>query len=282
LAFFFLPGAPARAEKAKPNLKATAMLTPEQKKRCLEILRKGVHQTEEFWKSVHAAEGLTLAGHAGEVKAVFAERLKTEKDGNRRIGLARELYRAGDKARGVVILELMNDPVADVRVHAAESLYKIGEIGDGKALKQAFAQPEPASLRMMAAGALAKAGDKDAMNFLRKSMSDPANRHYAAWFLGRIGDQTDLTSLRDLVKAETKVMERSFGEHALACLGDPAGKEALVKNLKSADAEVRALAAEHAGISGTAAAAKALLALLDDPVLDVRLRSAQALLVLDK
>jgi sialidase-1 len=254
----------------------------ELKNRCLEVLRNGIKQTDDFWPSIHAAEGLTQAGHGEEVKAVFGERLKTEKDGNRRIGLAREMYRAGDKDKAAIILDLLSDPVVDVRVHAAESLYKIGAIGDGKLLKEALSQKENASLQMMAAGALAKAGDSQAMAFLRQALSDPANRHYAAWVIGRLGDKSDLPALRELVMTETKPTERSYGEHALACLGDAAGRAALVNNLNSPDVDIRSQAAEHAGINRMTAAVKRLTALLDDPKLDVQLRAAQALLLIGR
>jgi sialidase-1 len=282
IALMFLAGLQATLEKKESKPMANAALTPELKKRCLETLRAGIKQTAEFWPSIHAAEALMLSGHGDEVNTVFAQRLKTEKDGNRRIGLSREIYRAGDKSTAKTILELLADPVADVRIHAAESLYKIGEVGDRQLLKKALAQTENSSLRMMAAGALGKSGDADAITVLRKSLANQGSRHYAAWILGRIGDQTDVPALRELVKTETKPMERSFAEHALACLGDVAGRKSLVKNLKSPDATIRALAAEHAGISRTTGAAGTLTELLDDAVLDVRLRAAQALLMLSK
>lgn len=269
-------------ETEESKLIENATLTAELKKRCLEVLRNGVKQTDEFWPSIHAAEGLTQVGYGDEVRAVFGERLKAEKDGNRRIGLAREMFRAGDKDKATIILDLLSDPIVDVRVHAAESLYKIGTIGDGKLLKEALAQKEEAALRMMAAGALAKAGDTEAMGFLRQALADPANRHYAAWFIGRLGDKSDLPALRELVKAETKPSERSFGEHALACLGDAAGREMMIANLNSPDVDIRSQAAEHAGISKVTQAVKRLTALLDDPKLDVRLRAAQALLLIGR
>jgi hypothetical protein len=60
--------------------------------------------------------------------------------------------------------------VLDVRVHAAESLFKVGEVGDGKLLRLALAECDPI-LRMMAAGALAKRGDAAALALVRKGRS---------------------------------------------------------------------------------------------------------------
>jgi sialidase-1 len=259
-----------------------ADVSPEVQKRALDILRKGLRQTEELFPAVHAAEALTLAGHGAEVRAVFPERLKAEKDGKRRAGLARELFRAGDKDKAEVLVGLLADPAADAQVHAAESMYKVGAYADGKELRQAFAREENVPLRMMAAAALARSGDAPALAMLRKTLTgtDSMARGYAAWALGRVGNSSDIPALKEAARTETKPLERCFLDHALAHLGDPDGRTALLKNLQGKDETIRGLAAETAGYCGDNDFVKPLTALLDDPILDVRLRGSQALLML--
>ena len=41
-------------------------LSDETRARCLEVLREGL-KSDDFWPSMHAAEGLTLGGHGEEV-----------------------------------------------------------------------------------------------------------------------------------------------------------------------------------------------------------------------
>jgi len=62
---------------------------------CMSILRGGL-VSEEFWPAMHAAEALTYAGAGSEVIAALTSRLPDEQDDQRRCGLVRELYRAGD------------------------------------------------------------------------------------------------------------------------------------------------------------------------------------------
>src|SRR5690606_27365793 len=47
--------------------------------RCLEVLREGL-AADDFWPSIHAAEGLTLGGYGEEVIAVLTPKLASETD----------------------------------------------------------------------------------------------------------------------------------------------------------------------------------------------------------
>jgi sialidase-1 len=261
----------------------TLSLTPEQRRRCLDVLRQALKgKGDDFWPAMHAAEAFTQAGHRDEVRAALTGRLKEEKDARKRCGLARELVRAGDRTRVAVLLEILAKPELDAQVHAAESLYKIGEIGDGELLRKAMAHDDKVALQMMAAAALARRGDRSALALIRKRLagSDPEGRMLAAFVIARLGDETDLPPLRQNARREEDLLKRSFALHALASLGDRAGREALSRNLTSTDPEVRAYAAEMAGVSRAADLADRLTRLLDDKAVDVRVRAAQALLTL--
>jgi len=256
------------------------------RKQSLAVLRDGL-RADEFWPSIHAAEALTLAGQQKEVREYLAPKLKTESDDQRKCGLARELVRAGDRQKSAVMLRILRDRDSSGRVHAAESLYKVGWIGASGPLKEAFEESDDTRLRLMAAAALAKhtqtAVSERAFEFLRKTLRDepdPVVFRIAAWILGRIGEQQDRALIRSRLDDSTDELDRAYLEHSLAALGDPMGKRALLKNLTADDPAIRTYAAVFAGESGLAKAVPFLTRQLNDKHLDARIRAAQALILL--
>jgi len=283
LLFGLLGTAPGFAPAAAAGLTAAAPLelSPKTEARCLDVLRSGL-KSDEFWPSMHAAEGLTLAAHGEEVRAVLKPRLSAETDDQRRCGLAREIVRAGDVFRVDVLLDVLgkDDPYA--HIHAAESLYKVGRIGDGRLLRAALERRENPILQVMAAAALGRCGSPAAMQLVRRKLDDEDVQvsRIAAWVLGRLGEPSDVEPVRENLDRAEDAFTRCFFEHALAALGDAAGREALRRNLSADDARIRALAAVFAGESGMRSAASRLTSMLDDPNEDVRIRAAQSLFVL--
>ena len=268
--------------KADSQEKVSTQAAPENiRQRCLEVLRGGL-ASDEFWPAMHAAEALTLAGFGDEVRRALSPRLPKETDDQRRCGLARELVRAGDTANAEVMLDVLAKADTYGHTHAAESLYKVGQIGDGKLLQAAMRQQELPKLRMMAAAALARSGDTGVLALVRGYLDDSEsdNRKIAAWILTRLGNASDIDPLRKNLKRETAAEPRAYVEHALACLGDAEGRQALAKNLAHAEPAVRIYAAEIAGHCGATDLRAQLEKLLADPVLDVRVRAAQSLLLL--
>ncbi len=248
------------------------------RERCVGVLR-GALRSEEFWPSMHAAEALTQAGYGRVVLDALRDRLQSEKDDRQRCGLAREQVRAGRRKLASVMLSILADKKSPGRVHAAESLYKVGEIGDGKLLRAALDEGNPA-LEMMAAAALAKRGDKAALARVRRYLKtgDMNQRRIAAWVLGRLGDRRDWPELRRLASEGSTPLIRSFAVNALAQLGAPGALEQVARNLKSPDAQVRTYAAQTVGDCRAASLLNALKPLLNDPHLDARIRAAQAIL----
>ncbi len=265
-----------QAQRSKPQ-----PISAELRERCLKILEKGL-QSDEFWPSMHAAEALTLAGHGKDVIVQLKDRLPKETDDQKRCGLARELSRAGDRQYVRVLLQILEDEKSMGRVHAAESLYKIAEKGDGKSLAAAVRQSESIRLKIMAAGALAKAGDTAALAVLRKTLlsEDVEARNLAAWILSRLGDSSDVQPLLTTLSKETNGMARAFCAVALACLGNEDGRAELGVQLSSDDPVARAMAAEFVAHSRSVEFRDKLISMLDDPALDVRIRSAQSLIAL--
>lgn len=254
---------------------------PPDRERCLAVLHEGL-ASGEFWPSMHAAEALSQEGEGAEVRRALASRLASETDAQRRCGIARELVRAGDLARVRTLLDVLASPDPYGHAHACESLYKVREVGDGVLLRRAMDEPVPSLRSLMAAAALARWGNPEAFALVRKTLAHPDETlaRTAAWILGRVGDARDLPALRAGRDRFAESLTRAYFDHALAALGDPEGRAALVRNLDHDDPKVRVYACEFAPDARATEAVDALTRRLDDPDLDVRLRAAQALLAL--
>ena len=258
-----------------------AILPPDVLERCLETLRQGM-KSDEFWPAIHAAEGLTLAGHGDKVIAALRDRLPAERDDQRCCGLARELARAGDRSTLPILLDILSNPESTGRVHAAESLFKLGEAGDMKQLRAAFEQTKHPQLQLWAAAALAKTGQTDALALVRRQLqsTDGPTRTTVAFALSQVGGPPDIEPLLKAFDSETDTVPRAFLVNALANLGHPRGHQELIRNLDSADATVRTVAAEAAGHARCFDCQAKLLQFLDNSTLDTRVRASQSLLVL--
>ena len=268
---------PAHLKAADPT--APIPLEPSLRERCEKVLRDGL-KSSEFWPAMHAAEGLTVAGHGDEVLAALAKRSET--DDQKRCGLAREAVRAGDRTKVPVLFEILDKPGSNGHTHAAESLFKLAEVGDGKKLRAALAQDADPKLKFMAAAALARCGHPTALAAARKGLTDPDReiRKIAAWVLGQLGDRTDAKAIAAALAKETDDLAKAYAVNARALLGEGDARKQLVANLASPNAAVKTYAAEFAGYCRLAHSRDALVKLLDDPTLDVRVRAAQSLIVL--
>ncbi len=262
-------------------------LDPETRQRCMRVLDEGM-RADDFWPAIHAAEALTLAGQGEVVRTFLEPKLSAETDDQKRCGLARELVRAGIPQQSLVMMNVLSGADPHGHVHAAESLYKVGWVGDSAPLQRAFDESDNVRLRLMAAAALAKHGQgsvkTEAFTFLRENLrneSDPDVFRLSAWVLGRIGEDSDCDLIRSrLDDANDDALVHAFLEHALAALGDSQGRQALLRNLESRDPAIRTYAAVFAGESGITQAAPLLIRQIDDENLDARIRAAQALLLL--
>jgi sialidase-1 len=259
---------------------------PAVREKAAAVLLVGLAATNsaDFWAAMHAAEGLTAAGRAADVRAAIEPRLTAEDDPLHRCGLARELVRAGDLSKVTTLAGILADGNYHGRLIAAESLFKVREIGNAAAMDRAFADRGNIKLHLMAAAALARRGAKEPLAAIRAGLggSDPDGIWLAGWILGQIGDESDIEPLRAALPRSGTPLNRAHLEHALAVRGDPAGLEALVKNLDSNDSAIRTAAANMAGEARAAATKVKLVQLLEDPVLDARIRAAHSLLILDR
>lgn len=256
-------------------------LSDNNRAKSLEVLRAGL-RSDEFWPSMHAAEGLTLGGYGDEVVAFLEPKLPSEKDDQQRCGLARELVRAGKREYAQVMLDILASDDPHGHVHAAESLFKVGELGDGSIMRRRYRETSNETLKIMAAAALGRAGNSDAMTYLRDQLnySDLNRVRIAGWVLARIGNGNDIPAIRKARDNAELELQRVFHEHSLAALGDEEGLQSLLANLSSEDAGTRTYSATFAGDARALDAKDQLIVLLDDANLDTRIRAAQSLLVL--
>ncbi|MDF1813912.1 MAG: HEAT repeat domain-containing protein [Verrucomicrobiales bacterium] len=258
------------------------------RQKCIALLQKSM-RSAEFWPSMHAAEALFFGGYGKDVTEFLEPRLTEELDDQHRCGLARELVRCGDSAKSAVLFGILKSPENYAHVHAAESLYKVGYPGDDSVLQTVFAGTVDPRLKLMAAAALGKhsRGEKrdDALRFLRvhiQTETDPELFRLSAWVLGDIGNEDDKALIRQRLLDTNNPTQKSYLIHALAQLGDPAGRTALLANFESEVPAIRTSAAVIAGKSGIVEAAPLLVRQLNDRNLDARVRAAQGLLVLSR
>jgi len=240
--------------------------------------------TPEFWPSIHAAEGLTVSGQGQEVLAYLSPKYPVEKDDRKRCGLARELVRAGDRSFVPLMLRILAKNDSYAHSHAAESLYKIDEIGDGRILRNAFKKEKQSMAKLMIAAALGRWGNPKAMTHIRNQAKhkDDLISRTAGWILGRIGDRSDIPQLRKNMKRSNDPLTKAYAVHSLALLGDDEAKHLLLKNLASDDPAIRTYAATFAGDARLVKALPLLIKMLDDPNLDARIRAAQSVMVMSR
>lgn len=269
------------AEDSVP--KPLLSLSDSEQTQCLTVLRKGL-KGSDFWPAMHAAEALTLAGRPSEVIAALSPLLATETDDQKRCGIARELARAGQRQHVRLLLNILSEEKSHGHTHAAESLFKVSEIGDGTVLRKRMQEAHDPGLKVMSAAALARCGSPSARQMLRELLagSDATASSLAAWALGQTGNRSDIPAIQRAMSKATTDSTRAFFENALAILGDSDGLKAMEKGLWSSDRAVRTYAANFAADARASSLKAKLLTLLDDSHGDAAIRAAQSLLVMSQ
>lgn len=274
--YFAVHSFPLEAMEPQEN-QDLVQLSPTTQDRCLSVLRQ-VLNGPEFWPAMHAAEALTMAGKGHEVVPLLEAKLLNDDDPQHRCGLAREIVRTGKRDPLNILWNTLADPKSNGRVHAAESLFKIGELGDGRLLRSLLHDKDNPKMSIMCAAALGRAGSAVALARIRADLKskDPEQRKLAAWILGFLGDARDIPAIKALADAEQEPIAKSFFVNALACLGDAQARQTLADNIDSDDPTIRAYAADFAAWCRHIQAVDEQR--LDDTNADVRARTAQALL----
>jgi len=177
------------------------------------------------------------------------------------------------------VRQLLQDKFVPVRFAAALAVGDL-EYSPAKKLVSQLLEDNDTNVILAAAYALGKLGSFEYLEVLRKAAAnqDQKVRANAALLLGKSGDKSSLKllwhTLQDKNSDDRAVYQSA---EAIAMLGDRQIYPKLWTMLISAYADVRVMGVGSMGTLGTPEAKDALITMLDDDVLEVRLVAAQQL-----
>ena len=261
----------------------------------LYVLREAVCQETE-WVKVHAAEGLLVNGYPEGVATSFEADLASAKPPYR-VGVLRVLAQAAGKDRPLrqsrvdSVLAIFNDKNAPDRLHALETLAKLGYDQRTDAVLEA-AKPDAGRFQVHARWIIANSGKPVDQAPLAKLVAgdDPTLRTGAAYAL-RHRKTISRAALAAVEAAVAAQQAKAPGDVYLQsawfvhCPPDSklAARSALLTFLSSDKKHERNEACLALGYAGGARDVPILATLLrDDPEADVRVYAAFALLRLDR
>lgn len=276
-----------------------------QRDQLVEIMRDTLRQSQG-WVRVHAAEALLWHGYNEDVTAAFPADTDTSEAGYR-IGVWRvwaQLATDPLQRKDAVdrIRQALRDPDGPDRVHAAESLAKLGESlepEDRQAADQLAASPEPA-IAAFALWLLADAGEASARTKLVEWLQadDPIARLRVAFALRslkqplqvaeRVAIQQAATLEPDDSPAKVYLMATAWlvvpqnGDQATSTIDRQSLGESLRQWTTKGQASERYAAVMAFAEGGTTNDIATLQTTLSDTDADVRSASAYALLRIDR
>jgi hypothetical protein len=204
----------------KPETNIASDSIPDQRDRCVALLRKVLHEQPE-WIKVHAAEYLLWAGYREGVKEVFLEENKLH--GNRapyRIGIWRVLAQSSvhEEEKNVWIGKIKNaflDPHGPDRLHASETLAKlrISPMAADPVLTENTLESEVKPLAIYTLWSVAFSSEKHLNEVKTKLLSiiaDPqnTNKSIAAYAIRQLGN-VKVQDWNTLSEAALKEQENS-------------------------------------------------------------------------
>ncbi len=176
-----------------------------------------------------------------------------------------------------IAARLLDDRVAPVRFVAALAVGELEYYTASSLLNARLKDPDP-SVRLAAAYALARQGQREHIATIRESLKDtnPKVRANAVMLLGKLGDASDIRRLYQRLGAdESDSRVRLQAVLAIAHLKDPnIYREKLWPLLISVYPDDRVVGIEGMAALGTSDARNAILTMLDDDLIEVRLFAA--------
>jgi len=177
------------------------------------------------------------------------------------------------------VQRLLRDDVVPVRFAA---LLAVGDLQYKLAQRPAeqLLRDQDENVRIAAAYALARLGSADSFGLLRKGIvsKDQTVRANAALLLGKSGDKSALKQLDWALKDNDSDEKVTFqAVEAIARLGDEQIDSKIWAMLISAYADVRVMGIRAMGAMATEKARNALITMLDDDIVEVRLAAAEQL-----
>ncbi|UCF00354.1 MAG: HEAT repeat domain-containing protein [Planctomycetota bacterium] len=177
------------------------------------------------------------------------------------------------------VQRLLKDDFVPVRFAAALAVGDLEYCLAENSVKQLL-EDEDENVKIAAAYALAELGSSENLQLIRQAIasSDQSVRANAALLLGKSGDESALKFLYWAVQHEGSDDKTRFqAAEAIAMLGDERIYPKLWTMLISAYADDRVVGIRAMGALGTAQAKNALITMLDDDILEVRLAAAEQL-----
>lgn len=177
------------------------------------------------------------------------------------------------------VLRLMQDDYVPVRFAAVLAVGDLKYLPAKKSLN-ILLKDEDTNVVVAAAYAMVKLGSSEHIRILRKAAADIDQkvRANAVFLLGKSGDQNSLQLLWNTMQdrnSDDKVAYQAA--EAIATLGDKRIFSKIWSMLISAYADVRLMGVRAMGQLNTTEAKNALIRMLDDDVLEVRLAAAEQL-----
>jgi len=281
-----------------PRLARSGPIDPALRQRCVATLRETLRK-EPRWVKVHAAEDLLSLDYAQGVRDTFlAEQEAHGNEPQYRIGIWRVLARgtADDKVashwRGK-IRAVFADPAAPDRLHAVESLAKLGykAVGADWELLAAALGDSNGSMAAYAAWVLVNSGDARGEPRLAELLqSGDARSRAAAAYAVRHLPAPGLLLRRQVLEAAAREPAASEAHGQLVCAAAVVAwgesqdrwRQALVELARGGSPTVCAQACDALGRLALAGDLPLLVKLLDSPDADVRCGAARAVLRLER
>ncbi len=265
---------------------------PELHDRCLSELHDALDKGEEFVK-VHAAESLLWTGHTDTVREVF---LKEPQDVPKyRIGVWRVLAQAALNATDRReyenrILAALLDPNGPDRLHAAETLGKLGVASrDPEILR--LAKEETGPFQAMVRWVMANSGNEEDEAALVELLAstDAYTRGCTAYALRFFKTIRPVTREKLAAASEKEPLDSNWRTHLLSARylhasaeERPALREGLLQYLKTGDTGQKREACAALGRVPNPEDIPALAKVLDDADLDARAGAAEAILLVER
>jgi len=179
------------------------------------------------------------------------------------------------------VQRLLNDQFVPVRFLATLAVGDL-QYSLAKADVQRLLQDQDKNVQIVAAYAMYKLGHKEYLKVFRDAITseDQTVRANGALLLGKSGDRSTLTQRSlwwTLQRKDSNDKTRFQAAEALAMLGDEQIYPKLWAMLISAYADDRVMGIRAMGALGTKRAKNAIVTMLDDAVLEVRLAAAEQL-----
>ena len=249
----------------------------------LQILRDGLH-SDEFWPSIHAAEAMIDAGYGFEVTPVLYDKLKTEREEVYRASIAKALIKSGQQEGIVILQDIMLGSNEAAQLESLKGLFYEVTVADTAIVGQLIRATENLELKLYAQALLHVTEHEKQVDEVRASLSnpDPAIRMATADILSFIGSsEQDTTQLKANLSNATSETERLHTLRALSMLDHATSRGRIPQLTRNEDASIREVATYAMAEAWIVEEVDVLYPLLDDPSLSVRVRAAQALLILN-